>query len=117
MQCSQRAICTPFLDSFWTLCELSSKEGVSMITAVRLSKDYGFTSDSAGAQLETLLGATERRRREARPLSIDCSGIAISRNSLLALTKALASNDPPIVSLNLNCTSHCILFVIPGCDV
>lgn len=76
-----------------------------MIADVRLSKDYGFTSDSAGKELETLLGATEGRRREARPLSIDCSGIAISRNSLLAFARALESNAPPIVSLNLNCTS------------
>jgi hypothetical protein len=81
-------------------------------THLHLSKDYGHTPATAGAQLAALLSAgrsAPRRREPAPPLSIDCSGVALSRSALLLLTQALSSprpHDPPVLlCLNLNRTS------------
>lgn len=80
----------------------------SEMTLIKLSRDYGFTSSSAEASLLRLAtqgGETDDDHGRDENISIDLSGVVLTRKSLLLLASCLSSNRPCIKCLNLNCTS------------
>ena len=79
-----------------------------MFTA-HLSRSYGQTSATVGTELAALLSPEETSTQQHNEaLSIDCSGVALPRDALMLLTRALSSSRGPgalLVHLNLNHTA------------